>query len=603
MAALAVCLLAAASCAWAQLGSNVTLTKHNLTSGGPGPVRVAGTTEVCKFCHTPHAANPIGPLWNRQDKGTYYKTYESSTLVARVGQPTGSSRLCLSCHDGTIALTQTYNSRNMPQGSVFISANDKGYLSTDLSDDHPISFVYDSALAGLKGQLNNPGSLPRELYLDSDRQLQCTTCHDPHDDKFGKFLVMDNTQSRLCQSCHNLDEWTTSAHATASASLAGSREVWDNLKAATVRQAACESCHRPHNAGGKHRLLRHEAEEDNCLSCHDGTVAPANIRAELAKASVHPMNLATGIHNPKEDPRTMRPHVECVDCHSPHRALKGATARAPFLPAVMKGAAGANGSGSPVSPALYEYQVCYKCHAGANLVHAAAVVIRVIPNADLGQLFSPNNPSYHPIEAVGKNINVPSLSQPLTITSRIYCTDCHGSDSPEARGPHGSRNRPLLVRRYDTADNTPESPQAYALCYGCHERNSILGNQSFPLHRLHVVGEKAPCSACHDSHGNSATQVNAANGTHLINFDSRIVQPSRIAGTGPTFTDQGMFRGSCTLLCHNVDHVNFSYGGGGIGGAGGRGGRGTGRVGAGGGIGGGPGNTGGSKIPPRKRGS
>ena len=79
--------------------SGVATTKHNLSASGPGQIKVAGETEICKFCHTPHSANPIAPLWNRDDPGAYYQTYESSTLTASVDQPSGSSRLCLSCHD------------------------------------------------------------------------------------------------------------------------------------------------------------------------------------------------------------------------------------------------------------------------------------------------------------------------------------------------------------------------------------------------------------------------------------------------------------------------------------------------------------------------
>ena len=35
--------------------------------------------------------------------------------------------------------------------------------------------------------------------------------------------------------------------------------------------------------------MRREAEEDNCLCCHDGSVARGNIAAELTKISVHPV--------------------------------------------------------------------------------------------------------------------------------------------------------------------------------------------------------------------------------------------------------------------------------------------------------------------------
>ena len=126
-------------------------------------------------------------------------------------------------------------------------------------------------------------------------------------------------------------------------------------------------------------------------------------------------------------------------------------------------------------------------------------------------------------------------------------------------GPHGSRYSPLLVRRYDTADNLPESPLAYALCYGCHNRASILADQSFPKHHLHVVDKRTPCSACHESHGISARQAIAAQGAHLINFDSRIAFPSKTTRTGPTYTSKGMMHGLCTLLCHGKDHVNKAY--------------------------------------------
>jgi hypothetical protein len=225
----------------------------------------------------------------------------------------------------------------------------------------------------------------------------------------------------------------------------------------------------------------------------------------------------------------------------------------------MRGVSGVTGSGGALTEATYEFQVCYKCHSGIGAMHTTMVVDRVISSYDLGDQFSVNNPSFHPVETVGKNMNVPSLVQPMTITARIYCTDCHGSDSLMTPGPHGSRNRPLLVSRYDTADHMPESPLAYALCYNCHLRTSILGNQSFPRHHLHVVDSRTPCSACHDSHGLSARQVMAAQGAHLINFDSRIVFPSKTAKKGPFYMSKGMMHGSCTLLCHGEDHVNRPY--------------------------------------------
>jgi predicted CXXCH cytochrome family protein len=557
--ALAATLWACGSWAAAQVGTSITATKHNLSASGPGPIKVAGAEEVCKFCHTPHASNPIAPLWNRSDPGTYYKTYKSSTLVANVGQPTGSSRLCLSCHDGTIALTQTYNARGGPPGTVFLSASDRGYLGTDLSVDHPISFVYDSSLAVAQRQLLDPAALPVALKLDDEHRLQCTTCHDPHDNRFGKFLTMSNAESATCRTCHLMNGWTVSAHATSSASLAGAtRDKWSNITAGSVRQASCEACHRPHNAGGRERLMRREAEEDNCLSCHDGSVARGNIAAELTKISIHDVRATTGVHSPAEKASGMTKHVECTDCHDPHRAAAG-TAVAPHIRPSTRGATGITGADTTLIEATYEFQICYKCHTGTATVRSP-LISRVISNADLSQKLAPVNPSYHPVEASGKSTNVPSLLQPLKTTSIIYCTNCHNSDSiaQGTRGPHGSPYRPLLARNYALIDNTVESPTAYALCYGCHNRNSILANQSFKLHKLHIVDKKTPCYLCHDPHGISATQGTTRNNVHLINFNNTAVLPFN--KTGPVYVSRGTNRGSCTLRCHNFNHSNLSYG-------------------------------------------
>ena len=540
----------------AQDGSKVAFTRHNLTASGPGPIRVEGESRVCIFCHTPHRANPVAPLWNRMDPGVHYQTYESSTLEAAVGQPTGSSRLCLSCHDGTIALTQTYNPRNAPRGTVFLSPRDSGYLGTDLSDDHPISFIYDSALAVRKGQMRDPNTLPPELPLDHEQRLQCTTCHDPHDNQFGHFLRMQNDASTLCRQCHEMTDWPISVHATSNASLLGAGfERWSKLGAHTVAEAACEACHRPHTAGGRQRLMRLEAEEDNCFTCHDGSVADEDLRAEFLKPSTHPVMRFTGVHDPKEDPSQMREHVECSDCHNPHQIVSSGIARAPFIKPTMQGAAGVSASGITVSPARYEYEVCYKCHGRRNIVRSP-LVSRVDPSKDLSDVFSLTSFSYHPVEGQGKNINVPSLLEPYKPTSIIYCTDCHGSDDQSGTtalsGPHGSIYRPLLVREYSTRDLTVESSQAYALCYGCHNRASILNNESFSEHRKHIVDERTPCSVCHDAHG-------ARRNENLINFDRNVVQSSRSNGQGPTFQKLGPLRGSCTLNCHGEDHQNLRY--------------------------------------------
>ncbi len=109
--------------------------------------------EICKVCHTPHNAVllPDAPLWNHQLTTQTYTTYSSATMTAVVGQPDASSKLCLSCHDGTVALE---NFGGNTAGTHFLTGST--LLSTNLNNDHPISFTYDASLASTDGGLFNP---------------------------------------------------------------------------------------------------------------------------------------------------------------------------------------------------------------------------------------------------------------------------------------------------------------------------------------------------------------------------------------------------------------------------------------------------------------
>ena len=169
---------------------------------------------------------------------------------------------------------------------------------------------------------------------------------------------------------------------------------------------------------------------------------------------------------------------------------------------------------------------------------------------------------------------MPSLIPPLNASSVIYCSDCHASNDTRAsggagpRGPHGSIYRPLLERNYVTQDGTPESPAAYALCYKCHRRETVLSTQSsFPLHAGHVspgptarlaTAIPTPCSVCHNAHGVSSLVGSPINNAHLVDFDLNVVKP--LPGqAAPRYTASGGRGGSCALVCHGQTHNPLSY--------------------------------------------
>lgn len=565
-----LCVLCASAVIWlctvmarAQTQSVIN-SPHNLSAAGPGVVRAMTEEQVCIFCHTPHNASPIRPLWNRLMPLNAYTPYTSSALDARPGQPTGSSKMCLSCHDGTIALGSVISRDQIIQMSAGITTLPPGSsnLGTDLSDDHPISFKYDSALFMKDPKLVDPHQLPSHLRLDHNQELQCTTCHDPHNDVHGDFLAMSNFNSTLCTSCHRISTTTIPTHRD------------------------CNSCHKTHTAPSGPYLLKRDTVTNSCLSCHDGSWPGAwNVMPDFNKISVH------DTRSPIDPPDHIPFHSTCADCHEPHTMMSGISAGgglspslAPRIQPTLGRISGVNASGAPMTVAQNEYEVCFKCHADQNVFNASWIS-RQITQTNTRLEFDPSAISYHPVEAPGKNPLVPSLKPGWTVGSIVYCSDCHNSDTGSKamgligggaggggagggsggagpNGVHGSNERPLLIARYATADFTTESATNYALCYRCHERDlpgkGILDDVSFPFHRKHIVDARTPCSACHDAHGISSAQGTRANNSHLINFDTTIVFPHRTTGV-LRFVDAGIYRGSCTLTCHSVDHLEWEY--------------------------------------------
>ncbi len=537
-------------------------TKHNLSVSGPGAIRAASEAQVCIFCHAPHNSSPTPPLWNRRSPGSTYTPYASSTQRASVGQPTGASLMCLSCHDGTIALGDVLT-RAAPipiAGGVTTMPAGASRIGTDLSDDHPVSFAYTAALASASGELANPATLTGRVRLDATGQLQCTSCHDPHDDTNGKFLVVSNLASALCQTCHLKNYWSTSDHRNSSATWSGAGpDPWPHTAWTTVSANACENCHQPHSASGKLRLLNAASEEGNCYPCHNGNVAPKNLQAEFNKTSIHPVAATTGVHDPAEAAIVAARHVECADCHNPHAAKAGAGT--PSGP--LAGVRGITIAGSEINPVAYEFQICLRCHADSSGKPAPRTT-RQIAQTNVRLEFDTLNPSYHPVAGVGRNLNVPSLIPPWTTASTMGCGDCHNNDTGAGaggsgpKGPHGSRYVPLLERQYVTADRTPESASNYALCYKCHNRNSFITEGGpFRYHLKHVVEYRTPCNVCHDPHGISASQGNPTNNSKLINFDISVVTPSSSGRL--RFESLGTNRGRCYLSCHGKNHDPLSY--------------------------------------------
>ncbi len=165
-------------------------------------VQAAGHSDRgCDLCHVPHnAAAGDVPLWNPAvpDGSVNFATdfYTSNTLDATTGAPDGASKLCLGCHDGTYG-----GAHNPGTGKSFGVGAGMGTLSAT----HPISFVYDTALATADGELLDPSGTPTvAALLDPNSKVQCTSCHEVHQSNNNSYLRMaySGTSETFCRTCH-----------------------------------------------------------------------------------------------------------------------------------------------------------------------------------------------------------------------------------------------------------------------------------------------------------------------------------------------------------------------------------------------------------------
>ena len=293
--------------------------------------------------------------------------------------------------------------------------------------------------------------------------------------------------------------------------------------------SGCSACHSGHGKRGT-QMLKVD-KKDFCFSCHGSSARTGggNARTDMLsvfnKRSKHPVLETSDYHSAKEElperNSAMPRHVACEDCHKTHEGEPGNT---------LKGAKGHNKGIWDKDEASAEYEVCYRCHSDSANLRS--------DSKNKADEFDLNNASFHPIEGAGKNVRVPSLQSPYDVGSIINCSDCHGNnDVFGPKGPHGSDYDFMLVKEYMTTESS-ESQNAYDLCYSCHNRQSILRNESFQKHNEHIVYYHAPCIACHVSHGSRTNK-------HLLDL-SRFAAPTSL----PSYVASNTGRPNCYLTCH-----------------------------------------------------
>ena len=426
--------------------------------------------------------------------------------------------------------------------------------------------------------------------LPEEGRGACAQCHDEHGSRDGVsnggpfnralFTVDDET---LCYSCHTLESsnmaypgnvvWADSTHAT-------SPDVWWRGPVPRARTSAdagkCVNCHDPHGAddatGAIPSMVRLR-EEAQCTGCHNG-IAAKDVKTQTAKAYRHPFQWSER-HTAAEGKSSLpaqyddsgvsaRRHAECADCHNAH------VSRPDIVPAmapeasqrlfgvsrirVVNGVAGTRptyewrGAEDLFDPR--EYEVCFKCHSSWTTLP--------VGKPDLAVLTNPSNPSYHPIQGRGRNVNIDpqAFVSGWSWDSMLYCADCHGSDDALVRGPHGSINAYILKAPVVT---TPafQTASPTDLCFSCHrwevygdskannatQQASRFNRPNGRGHAFHVGGQDVPCYACHVTHGSTTHPALVATGRN----------------PGMVIYTQTAGGGSCTPTCHNARSYTVNY--------------------------------------------
>ena len=212
-------------------GLTVEQTPHNLTrpaaSTNPEMAgRIRNYGETCVYCHTSHGgpawvAAPRPPLFNRTRPNAAYRMPEfSAQLMAQDPAPSDRSRLCLSCHGGTAGLDAVTNLPNGysgpgPANSLIDECEgchsggspaggidwEGVWFREDMRKQHPISVLYDPARRPGAFKAASGGAVSGLPLWNG--KVECSTCHEPHSQRYRYFLRAPNAGGSFCLLCHN----------------------------------------------------------------------------------------------------------------------------------------------------------------------------------------------------------------------------------------------------------------------------------------------------------------------------------------------------------------------------------------------------------------
>ena len=204
---------------------------HAVAVDGAHKLATAPGGQVCITCHTPHVANSTLLLWNHQLSALNYSWSDATETTGGTKLPpniktwSGSTKNCLSCHDGTVEIGKIYHPAQTFDTTKITGDARIATATGDLKGNHPVAVPYPSGGVANKYNGNVTYGLaqgtalpdatewkaaPTKVKLFNDptagasnnRGMECASCHDPHTNTISPYLRDSLTASALCTNCH-----------------------------------------------------------------------------------------------------------------------------------------------------------------------------------------------------------------------------------------------------------------------------------------------------------------------------------------------------------------------------------------------------------------
>ena len=333
-------------------------------------------------------------------------------------------------------------------------------------------------------KLPNLDAPPQHLHelgakFGRDGTVICQSCHRVHGARDEKLLMVDNSNSALCSTCHD-DRYVSGMHEaqarhTHPVNIVPERaEVPDALlglgaKLGEGGTVICQSCHKPHHAeAGPKILVKRNEDAQLCVQCHAAQAAVQDTRHDMRHAAEAGANIRG---------QTSHEGGVCSACHVPHR-----------------------GSG----PKMWARELaddadpmaatCLSCHQEGEIAG------KKLPGRH-------THPVGRPMGGINQDSGLPAFDSHGLRTDGgegwVSCASCHDPHqwSPDGKTTDPRRGSGDGSSSFLRKDNTRDS----ALCTSCHrQQKALLGTPHdrtrMERHASLPADTSGVCDTCHKAH-------------------------------------------------------------------------------------------------------